>query len=65
MELTPERITIIGFLLGIISAGAKKIWVWGYQLKEANERAQKWESIALRLLKVTEKIAEKDPNVPN
>jgi hypothetical protein len=33
--LTPERITIITMLLLAIGAGARKVWVWGYQLTEA------------------------------
>jgi len=71
---TPERVTIIGMLLTAIATGARKIWVWGYQLvdsekrkevsdaayearlKEIQERAQRWETIALRALNVGEKV---------
>lgn len=74
--LTPERLTIIGMLLGIIAAGARKVWVWGYQLVESElrkkesdeayesrlteiqERARRWETVALRALNVGEKVIQ-------
>lgn len=61
---TPEKITIIAILMGVIFTGFKKMWVWGYQLKEAEDRATRWEGIAMRALQVTEKVVEKAPNVP-
>jgi len=78
--ITPERATIIGMLLTAIAAGARKIWVWGYQLvdaekrktdsdtayearlKEIQERAQRWETIALRALNVGEKVTRTKEN---
>lgn len=60
--LTPERVTIITLLLLALGSGARKMWVWGYQLtdseareEKAEARATRWEAIALRALKVTEK----------
>ena len=55
----------MALLTGIIGTGFKKVWVWGYQLKDAEARAERWESIALRALKVSEKIADKTPEVTN
>ena len=79
-ELTPERLTIIGLLLTVLGSGMKKIWVWGYQLvdaekrktdsdlandarlREVQERAQRWETIALRALNVGEKVVQGKTN---
>lgn len=56
---TPERLTIITILAGIIFSGAKRIWVWGYQLEEVQQRAARWEQIALKALKVGEAVVKK------
>jgi len=74
--ITPERLTITGMLATAIITGARKVWVWGYQLvdaekrktesdsayearlKEVQDRAQRWETIALRALNVGEKSVQ-------
>lgn len=67
--LTPERVTIISLLLIALGAGARRMWVWGYQLTDsekretlANARAERWEGIALRALKVSEKVVTVNGN---
>lgn len=32
----------------ILWAGARRIWVWGYQLEEAQRRADRFEALALK-----------------
>ena len=32
----------------ILFGGAKRVWVWGYQLKEAQQQRDEWKDIALR-----------------
>jgi hypothetical protein len=32
----------------ILYGGAKRIWVWGYQLREAQDERDEWKKIALR-----------------
>ena len=36
--ITPERLTITGMLATAIVTGARKVWVWGYQIVEAEKR---------------------------
>lgn len=66
---TPERITLVSVLIGIIYAGARKWWVWGYQLEDAekrriadkqesDDRAARWEAIALKALNVGEHVVK-------
>lgn len=50
-------------VLGI--SGARGIWVWGRELKAANERAdhaekraKEWQDVALKALRVGEKVVE-------
>lgn len=31
----------------ILWAGARRLWVWGYQLEESQKRAEKFEQLAL------------------
>lgn len=59
MELTPERITIIGGLLAILAAGYKRVWVWGRDFLEEREEKEEWKSMALGLLKTNEKVVDK------
>ena len=62
--INPERLTLLSLLVVIIYTGSKKVWVWGYQLLEADARATRWEQIALKALKVGETLADKkDPDV--
>lgn len=35
-----ERITVVSALLAVIYAGHKRIWVWGYQLREAKAQLE-------------------------
>lgn len=60
--LTPERATLVGVLCSIIIAGYKKMWVWGYQLKDAERQRDKWQELALSTTNLAERstrIAEK------
>lgn len=61
----------IFLIVGIAITGARRIWVWGYQLVEEREqnkvekeewkaRAERWEGIALKALNVGEKVVSKD-----
>ena len=72
--LTPERIGSIAFvvilLLAALAAGARGLWYYGKsytdmkdekdkQIGEANERAERWEGIALKALNLGERAVEK------
>jgi hypothetical protein len=47
-------------LLGyILFAGARKTWVWGYQLSEAQDRCNRLESIVFQQLNVNKTFVEK------
>jgi len=41
-------------LIGILYGSYKQVWVWGFQLKKAEEKSAKWESMALQLAGVAE-----------
>jgi hypothetical protein len=44
-------------LLGyILIAGARKIWVWGYQLKKAEDRCDRLESLLFKQLNISDKL---------
>ncbi len=36
----------------VLWAGARKVWVWGYQLDAAEKRADRFEQLALDLLHI-------------
>lgn len=55
--LTPERLTIVALLLGILAGGYRKVWVWGYQLKEAQEQRDTWQKLALSTTSLAERAA--------
>lgn len=38
----------------IIVTGARKTWVWGWALKESQEREAQWRTIALKALNIAE-----------
>ena len=46
--LSAERITIIGMLLSVLWGGARGIWVWGWQYREAVRDRDEWKGLALR-----------------
>lgn len=57
---------ILGFLVLILVSGAKKLWVWGWQYKDMEERLHKveesnlmWMQLALRGANVTESVVKK------
>jgi hypothetical protein len=55
----------ITMLLVALATGARGIWVWGRELQAANVRgdaaegrAQEWQAIALKALRVGEKVVD-------
>lgn len=39
----------------VIGTGARKVWVWGWALRDAEAREASWKEIALKALNVAEK----------
>lgn len=63
-----EQLTIAAVVIvtavGIYQAGRKRVWVWGYQLDDANEEKEFWRGLYLRLAGVTEDILEQRETPP-
>jgi hypothetical protein len=43
-----QRAGILGLLVFILVSGARKVWVWGFQLEEMRVDRDRWRDIALR-----------------
>jgi NhaP-type Na+/H+ or K+/H+ antiporter len=46
-------------LLIVVVTGARKVWVWGWTLRDAEQREAQWREIALKALNVGERVIEK------
>ena len=55
VKLLSGQAGVLFFLILAILAGSKRLWVWGYQLRDAEKRAQEWEERFLASLDQTEK----------
>lgn len=52
----------IGTILsGVIGAGIKRVWVWGYQLADMEEDRDFWRDTALRSMALGDKAIDKLP----
>lgn len=58
----PERVGLLTFVLTVLVAGFRKMWVWGYQLVDMTKDRDFWRGIALAAMKVTEKQVGVDPD---
>jgi hypothetical protein len=45
-----QRAGIVGLLVFILVGGAKRVWVFGYQLHEMQDDRDRWRDLALKLL---------------
>lgn len=46
-------------LLIVVVTGARRVWVWGWALRDAEAREAQWREIALKALNVGERVVEK------
>lgn len=63
--LSPDKLTVVILLTGIIVAGYKQYWVWGYQFRAEQTKAEMWQKTALDLMKVADRavsVTEKAVN---
>ncbi len=49
-----NTVTVVIMFTIIIATGARKIWVWGYQLADAVRDRDFWRGIALRSMNIAE-----------
>jgi hypothetical protein len=53
-----QRAGVVGLLVFILVGGARKIWVWGYQLVEMQADRDRWRDLALNLLGQTKRATD-------
>lgn len=53
-----QKIGIMGLLAAALIGGYRRIWVWGYQLDEANKRAEKAERLVEKALSHNDTLGE-------
>lgn len=53
-----DTLGVIAILLGVILAGHKRVWVWGYQLEKSEAQCTKWQDVAERNQKSVERLID-------
>lgn len=53
-----QRLGVLGALVIAFWAGAKRKWVWGYQLDEMRQDRDMWRDIALRSIGQTSRTVD-------
>lgn len=60
----PQLIERLGLpvvlLVFVLFTGFKRYWVWGYQLKDAEQREQDWKNMALRGTLIAERATGRE-----
>ena len=52
-----QKAGVVGLLVFILVGGARRIWVWGYQLIEMQSDRDRWRDLALKLLGQVDRTA--------
>jgi hypothetical protein len=52
-----QKAGVVGLLVFILIGGAKKVWVFGYQLVEMQSDRDRWRDLALKLLGQVDRTA--------
>jgi hypothetical protein len=54
-----DRYGILGVILVLVlTTGYKRVWVWGYQLRDAEKREADWKDLALRGTLIAERVTK-------
>lgn len=55
---SPEKITLVGLLFGIIWAGIQRWWVFGWAYDRETARADRFEALALKTIGLAEQMTD-------
>lgn len=53
-----QKAGIVGLLVFILIGGARRVWVWGYQLEEMTAERDRYRTLAERLLGQADRSAD-------